>query len=440
MFIPWAFATVVFSVASAGQPATIWQTGFEPGEKKGFKCPEGWEIIVEPESNHTLRLRKTDPAQRGTVFSILLPLLKNGQEYQVSFKARVENLEVPPETLNNKKKHFGLSCIEFTENGKGIPDAGKYYYCNFLRKSWKTYFYQFRYAGKGRAWLRLTVSSGYKGDFFYDDIIVKEAKTERSTLSADPGGKTDEWHGYFRHVFEVDGHEAWIVCPEKPLSGNPWVWCFEWPLPFSAREGWEDILDKGYHYVHINVGPKTYGSPQALRSFDHFYDRLVSLGLAKTGIGAALSRGGLYVYRWASKHPERLSAIYCDSPVCDFKSYPGPKHGDWKYILSLYNFKNSEEAMAYKGNPIDAEVLKPLAEHRITLLHLVGDADTTVPPSDNTDILAKRYRELGGDIQVIRVPGRTHNDPGGLEDCAPIVDFILRNTISAGPKKNVEGK
>jgi sialidase-1 len=38
-----------------------------------------------------------------------------------------------------------------------------------------------------------------------------------------------------------------------------------------------------------------------------------------------VSRGGLYVYRWAKNHPHTVACIYNDTPVCDFKSWPGGK-------------------------------------------------------------------------------------------------------------------
>jgi len=52
-----------------------------------------------------------------------------------------------------------------------------------------------------------------------------------------------------------------------------------------------------------------------------------------------------------------------------------------------------------------------------------------VPWEENTGEVAQRYRELGGDIQLIGKPGCKHH-PHGLDDCRPIVDFILKHTIN----------
>lgn len=78
--------------------------------------------------------------------------------------------------------------------------------------------------------------------------------------------------------------------------------------------------------------------------------------------------------------------------------------------------------VAYDKNPIDT--LAPLAKARVPILAVVGDADKTVPVSENIDIVGKRYQALGGKIQVIRKPGCDHH-PHSLPDPAPIVDFVV---------------
>ena len=68
-----------------------------------------------------------------------------------------------------------------------------------------------------------------------------------------------------------------------------------------------------------------------------------------------------------------------------------------------------------------------LAKAKIALIHVVGDADDVVPVAENTALLAKRYRELGGSITVINKPGVGHH-PHSLKDPTPIVEFVLRHT------------
>jgi len=80
--------------------------------------------------------------------------------------------------------------------------------------------------------------------------------------------------------------------------------------------------------------------------------------------------------------------------------------------------------MAYRRNPIDN--LAPLAKAGVPLVHVCGDADRVVPIEENTGIVQKRYRALGGSIRVIAKRGVGHH-PHSLKDPSPIVEFILEH-------------
>ena len=58
------------------------------------------------------------------------------------------------------------------------------------------------------------------------------------------------------------------------------------------------------------------------------------------------------------------------------------------------------------------------------LFHVVGDVDDVVPVSENTAVIEKRYKALGGHIEVIHKPDVGHH-PHSLQDPKPIVKFIL---------------
>ena len=218
-----------------------------------------------------------------------------------------------------------------------------------------------------------------------------------------------------------------VVVPRHSAVGKPWVWHGEFfghkPAPDIA------LLGRGFHVVYMNV-PDMLGSPQAVRHWNAFYDDLTQQrGLGKKAALVGLSRGGLYCFNWAAANPTRVSSIYADAAVCDFKSWPGgkgkgkPSAGDWQLVLKNFGFKNDAEALAYGKNPIDN--LAPLATAQVPLLHVYGDADEVVPWDENTGIVAERYRKLGGSIQLIAKPGVGHH-PHGLEDSSPIVEFIAK--------------
>ncbi len=245
-----------------------------------------------------------------------------------------------------------------------------------------------------------------------------------------PDEQLDIWHGFTRHSFKVDGCVAWMVEPKQAMPGNPWTWCMEFPDAFTERTGVPKLLEKGFFNIHIEVG-NTFGCPAALKHFDAFYRAIIDNGLAKKGTLIGISRGGLYAYNWAAQNTDKVVCIYGDAPVCDFRSWPGGKGKgqgspqDWEALIKSYGFKDEAEALAWKLNPIDN--LAPLAAAKIPLIHVVGDIDDVVPVDENTAIIERRYRELGGQIKVLHKPNVGHH-PHGLDDPQPLVDFILQKT------------
>jgi len=238
------------------------------------------------------------------------------------------------------------------------------------------------------------------------------------------------WHGWRCLDFLHHGRAAKLVLPRRAAPGRPWAWRAE----FFDHEPQADLslLDHGFHVAFCDVFGLM-GAPAAMAIWEGFYRLLVEAGLDRRAAMIGISRGGLYCYNWAVRHPEAVSCIYGDAPVCDMRSWPGARGKsvaegsaeDWRAVLGHYGFADDQEAIAWKGNPVDS--LAPLAAAGIPLLHVVGDADTAVPVSENTAIVEARYRALGGRIVVIHKPGVGHH-PHSLPDPKPIVDFILEAT------------
>lgn len=238
-------------------------------------------------------------------------------------------------------------------------------------------------------------------------------------------GTVSEWNGYVQHQFEHDGRKCFVVEPKEAAKGNPWVW----RARFWGHEPQTDLalLEKGFHVVYRDVAD-LYGSPKAVAHWDEFYEYLTEEhGFDKQTVLEGMSRGGLIVLNWAIANPDRVHAIYVDAPVCDIRSWPGGKgtgkgaEANWRRCLEEYGL-TEEQATAWTGGPLDQ--LKPLAEAKVPIISVCGDADDVVPMPENTDILAERYRKLGGPIEVISKPGIGHH-PHSLKDPAPIVRFIL---------------
>ncbi len=244
-------------------------------------------------------------------------------------------------------------------------------------------------------------------------------------------GKISSWFdGFAKHEFEVGGRPVTVVAPDHPVLGAHWAWKGEFLNAFPGTE--LALLRKGLYVAYLCF-PDQFGSPAAVEKWNELYAFLVhGLNFASRPALIGLSRGGLYCYNWAVANPNRVACIYGDAPVCDMRSWPGGKGcgagspADWEKVMEIFEFASEAEAMAYDGNPIDK--LAPLAAARVPILHVYGDADMVVPWKENTAVLAERYRELGGEIGVIGKPGCGHH-PHGLEDPAPVVDFILKHTV-----------
>ncbi|MGE5194932.1 MAG: GDSL-type esterase/lipase family protein, partial [Deltaproteobacteria bacterium] len=137
-----------------------------------------------------------------------------------------------------------------------------------------------------------------------------------------------------------------------------------------------------------------------------------------------------------ARNPTQVAGLYNDAPVCDFKSWPGGKgkgkgsRDDWKRCLAAYGL-TEEQALEYKLNPVDN--LAPLAKAKVPLLHVCGTADDVVPFEENTQIVAERYRAMGGPITVIAKPGVGHH-PHSLQNPSPIVAFVLQHTPPKSPE------
>ncbi|WP_338687720.1 alpha/beta hydrolase family protein [Haloferula helveola] len=219
-----------------------------------------------------------------------------------------------------------------------------------------------------------------------------------------------------------DGHEAFVIAPETAAKGKPWVWYAPTlpRLPGSA-ENWlfERFLKAGVAIAGVDVG-ESYGSPEGRKIFEEFRVYLVSeRGFAEKPCLLARSRGGLMLYSWATEHPEKVAGVAGIYPVCNIASYPGVAKAAGAYGLS----PEALEAELAKHNPIDR--LEPLAKAKVPILHLHGDKDRTVPLEANSGELAKRYRALGGPIELEVVKEGGHDMWKGWFQSEKMAAFVI---------------
>ena len=228
--------------------------------------------------------------------------------------------------------------------------------------------------------------------------------------------------------FAVQGHKAFLIKPPRPRAdgSRPWIW---YAPTLAKRDGWAlpgkrhvgilaPALEAGCYFAGVHVG-ESYGSPAGRKTFTAFHRLLVDkLGLDQKAMLFPVSRGGLMHYNWAAEHPEAVRCIGAIYPVCSLTSYPGLQRAAKTYGLTPENLKQD----LANHNPIDR--LAPLAKKKVPLFHLHGDQDKVVPLDDNSGLLASRYRNLDGPIELIVVPGKGHEVAPELWEDPRLAEFF----------------
>ena len=163
-----------------------------------------------------------------------------------------------------------------------------------------------------------------------------------------------------------------------------------------------------------------------MRDFQRYLEE--EFKLHEKAVLFGFSRGGLYAFNYSSQYPEKILKLYLDAPVMNIGSWPGGLfgvdryHNEWRGCLEEYGL-DEENAKAYLV--LSHTKINRLVKANLPILVVAGDADTVVPYEENAKILVERYKELGGNIEVIIKPGVGHH-PHSLEDVKPIVGFLLK--------------
>jgi hypothetical protein len=184
-----------------------------------------------------------------------------------------------------------------------------------------------------------------------------------------------------------------VIVPKTPAPGNPWVFRAD----FVDRNQTVDLalLAKGYYIV---TGPVPFDVGPVPAQWDATYKYLTSYGFSKKpvmeGDGAAAGEA----YAWAMTNPDKVSCIFGENPIM---------HSNLSKIALL-------------------DSLDILAKAGIPLIIVSGYLDPSF--KTNTLIIEKRYKKLGGKIQVIVNKGEGHY-PLGPIDPKPVVDFILKANL-----------
>jgi hypothetical protein len=187
-----------------------------------------------------------------------------------------------------------------------------------------------------------------------------------------------------------------VIVPLTAAPGMPWVY----RTGFVFRNATVDqaLLAKGFHIVTAPVTTNADGP--LMKDWDTAYEYMIAHGFAKKPAIEGAGGGAGEMYEWAIENPDKVACVYAENP-------------------------RLRSALA-KTQPLDN--LAPLAKANVPLLHVCGSLDPWY--KDNTLEVEKRYKQLGGKIQVIVKKGVGHY-PLAPDDPTPVVDFIVRATTQA---------
>jgi hypothetical protein len=180
-----------------------------------------------------------------------------------------------------------------------------------------------------------------------------------------------------------------VIVPKTAAAGKPWVFRAN-NIPRDATVD-QALLAKGFHIV---IAPLTAQSGPVKEEWDVAYKFLVDHGFSHKPVMEGAGAAAGEAYAWAVENPDKVSCIYGENP--------------------------SLRSLMAKTPPIDR--LDALAKAGVPLLHDCGSLDPWL--NEQTRVVEKRYKELGGQITVLVREGEGHF-PISPRDPKAVVEFIL---------------
>jgi pimeloyl-ACP methyl ester carboxylesterase len=227
--------------------------------------------------------------------------------------------------------------------------------------------------------------------------------------------------------FEVNGQTAFVMTPEKPAAGNPWVWYAPTLRNYphhSQQFYFEQLLAHGIAVAGYDLG-EVRGAPESSGKFTGFYDAMVAKGYSGKPVLLGQSRGGLMLLCWAFRNPDKVQAFAGIYPVCNIASWP--LQNSKPSVLADYGL--SEEAILKQMDTFNpAENLTELAHAGVPMFIIHGDSDSVVPLRDNSALIKAAYEKDDGEIEVKIVHGKGHAEVPEFFTDKDLLQFILKQS------------
>ncbi len=233
-----------------------------------------------------------------------------------------------------------------------------------------------------------------------------------------------EWNGFKRLGFKFEGRDCILVCPDKAVEGNKWLYKTEYFDAFPQME--IEMLKKGYYLAHMTNTSRMCPTEDtdARPRFCEFLSKEFGLNSKCALVG--MSCGGMQAVYFTSKYPQYVACAYLDAPVMNYLSWPfalgvGEDDSSAEFIKAMG--LDLPQMINFRNHPIDNK--EALLKSGVPIMLVSGDSDRTVPFCENGQQLVNFYKQNGADIEVIIKEGGDHH-PHGLPDNTPIIEFITK--------------
>lgn len=234
------------------------------------------------------------------------------------------------------------------------------------------------------------------------------------------------WNGFERLDFTFEEQPAILVLPHQPDKYKNWLFKTEYFGAFPELE--LQMLERGFAVAHVRNSTRWCKPEDTERQarFAAFLHTEYQLAEKCTPVG--MSCGGMQAVYLAAKHPELVYAVYLDAPVINLLSCPAgigqASDSMWPEFEAAMGISLSE-LIGFRQHPLD--YIPAMIQHHIPVFLVAGDSDTTVPFCENGALLQALYEKAGAPVTAIVKPGCDHH-PHGLEDNAPLIQFILQHS------------
>jgi hypothetical protein len=197
---------------------------------------------------------------------------------------------------------------------------------------------------------------------------------------------------YERYDFGVGSDSGIsVIIPKQAAAGKSWVFRADFPARNDLVA--QALLAKGVTIVVAPTGTNTDGLTR--RGWDIVYTYMTDKGFSKRAIMAGAGGAGGEAYGWAILNADKVSCIYGENPIIRSRMSATP--------------------------PI-LDNLTALAKAKVPFIAVCGSLDPWF--KTQTQVLEKKYKDLGGTMTVIVKEGEGHY-PLPPKDPKPVVDLIM---------------